>query len=168
MATIFNFQTKSGKQRGILAVYILHTLNKKPKSGYDILKEITEKTHGTWTPSKGTLYPLLTKLEKDKLIRINKVEQRSKTVYETTEKGIEQLKNIRKHAKEMEEKINQFRNMLSEIINQEKSEIISTMLEIRKLVIELSQTKHDEIQNMLDETLQELQNLAKKEGIPIE
>jgi DNA-binding PadR family transcriptional regulator len=168
MATIFNFQTKSGKQRGILAVYILHTLNKKPKSGYDILKEITEKTHGTWTPSKGTLYPLLTKLEKDKLIQINKVEQRSKTVYETTEKGIEQLKNIRKHAKEMEEKINQFRNMLSEIINQEKSEIISTMLEIRKLVIELSQTKHDEIQNMLDETLQELQNLAKKEGIPIE
>jgi DNA-binding PadR family transcriptional regulator len=168
MATIFNFQTKSGKQRGILAVYILHTLNKKPKSGYDILKEITEKTHGTWTPSKGTLYPLLTKLEKDKLIQINKVEQRSKTVYETTEKGIEQLKNVRKHAKEMEEKINQFRNMLSEIINQEKSEIISTMLEIRKLVIELSQTKHDEIQNMLDETLQELQNLAKKEGIPIE
>lgn len=168
MATIFNFQTKSGKQRGILAVYILHTLNKKPKSGYDILKEITEKTHGTWTPSKGTLYPLLTKLEKDKLIQINKVEQRSKTVYETTEKGIEQLKNIRKHAKEMEEKINQFRNMLSEIINQEKSEIISTMLQIRKLVIELSQTKHDEIQNMLDETLQELQNLAKKEGMPIE
>jgi len=168
MATIFNFQTKSGKQRGILSVYILHTLNKKPKSGYDILKEITEKTHGTWTPSKGTLYPLLTKLEKDKLIQINKVEQRSKTVYETTEKGIEQLKNIRKHAKEMEEKINQFRNMLSEIINQEKSEIISTMLEIRKLVIELSQTKHDEIQNMLDETLKELQNLAKKEGIPIE
>lgn len=168
MATIFNFQTKSGKQRGILAVYILHTLNKKPKSGYDILKEITEKTHGTWTPSKGTLYPLLTKLEKDKLIQINKVEQRSKTVYETTEKGIEQLKNIRKHAKEMEEKINQFRNMLSEIINQEKSEIISTMLEIRKLVIELSQTKHDEIQNLLDETLQELQNLAKKEGIPVE
>ena len=168
MATIFNFQTKSGKQRGILAVYILHTLNKKPKSGYDILKEITEKTHGTWTPSKGTLYPLLTKLEKDKLIQINKVEQRSKTVYETTEKGIEQLKNVRKHAKEMEEKINQFRNMLSEIINQEKSEIISTMLEIRKLVIELSQTKHDEIQNLLDETLQELQNLAKKEGIPVE
>lgn len=168
MATIFNFQTKSGKQRGILAVYILHTLHKKPKSGYDILKEITEKTHGAWTPSKGTIYPLLTKLEKDNLIQINKVEQRSKTVYETTEKGIEQLKNVRKHAKEMEEKINQFRNMLSEIINEEKSEIINTMLQIRKLVIELSQPRHDEIQDMLNNTLIRLQKLAKKEGIPLE
>ncbi|MBS3777824.1 MAG: PadR family transcriptional regulator [Candidatus Thermoplasmatota archaeon] len=168
MATIFNFQTKSGKQRGILAVYILHSLHKKPKSGYDILKEITEKTHGTWTPSKGTLYPLLTKLEKDNLIQINKVEQRSKTVYETTEKGIEQLNNIRKHAKEMEEKINQFRNMLSEIINEEKSEIISTMLQIRKLVIELSQTKQEKIQKMLNKTLNELQDLAQEEGIPVE
>ena len=159
MATIFNFQTKSGKQRGILAVYILHTLHKKPKSGYDILKEITEKTHGTWTPSKGTLYPLLSKLEKEDLIEINKVEQRSKTYYETTNKGITQLNNIRKHAEEMEEKINQFRNMLSEIINEEKSEIINTMLQIRKLVIQLSETRYEEIQNMLNQSLKNLQKI---------
>ncbi|MBS3802802.1 MAG: hypothetical protein KGY65_08650, partial [Candidatus Thermoplasmatota archaeon] len=81
---------------------------------------------------------------------------------------IEQLNNIRKHAKEMEEKINQFRNMLSEIINEEKSEIISTMLQIRKLVIELSQTKQEEIQKMLNKTLNELQDLAQEEGIPVE
>jgi DNA-binding PadR family transcriptional regulator len=160
MATIFNFQTKTGKQRGILSVYILHTLQKKPKSGYDILKEITEKTQGTWTPSKGTIYPLLTKLEKDDLIQVSKVEQRSKTVYETTNKGIEQLENIKKHAEEMEEKINQFRNILSEIINERNSEIINTMLQIRKLVIQLSKTKHDEIQIMLNNTLKKLQKLA--------
>ncbi len=168
MTTIFNFQTKSGKQRGILSAYILHTLHKKPKSGYDILKEITKKTQGAWTPSKGTIYPLLTKLEYEGLIEITKVEQRSKTVYETTENGIEQLNNIKKHAKEMEEKINQFRNMLSEIINEEKSEIISTMLQIRKLAIQLSELKHEEVKIMLYTALKQLQTLAKEEGMAYE
>jgi DNA-binding PadR family transcriptional regulator len=168
MTTIFNFQTKSGKQQGILAVYILHTLHKKPKSGYDLLKEITEKTHGAWTPSKGTLYPLLNKLEEDGFIEITQVEQRSKTIYETTKKGMDHLTNIRKHATEMEEKINQFRNMLSEIIDEEKSEIINTMLQIRKLIFQLPQTKHDEIQEILYNTLSQLQKLAKKEGLPDE
>lgn len=162
MATIFNFQTKTGKQRGILAVYILHSLHKKPKSGYDILKEITEKTHGAWTPSKGTVYPLLNRLEKENLIKIKKVEQRSKTIYESTNKGTRQLKNIKKHAKEMEEKINQFRNILSEIINEEKSDIITTLLQIRKLVLNISQSKHQEIQKMLNNTLEQLKTIAEE------
>jgi DNA-binding PadR family transcriptional regulator len=163
MATIFNFQTKSGKQRGILAVYILHSLQKKPKSGYDLLKEITEKTEGTWTPSKGTLYPLLTKLENDDLIKIKQIQQRSKTVYEPTEKGREQLRNIKKHAEEMEEKITQFRNMLSEIINEEKADLIKRMLQIRKLIFQLSETHKEEIENMLDNALKQLREIARTE-----
>ena len=163
MTTIFNFQTKSGKQQGILGVFILHSLHNEPKSGYDILKEITEKTQGAWTPSKGTLYPLLTKLEDDGLIQIKQIEQRSKTVYETTNKGITQLRNIKKHAKEMEEKINQFGNLLSDIINEEKSDIILKLLQIRKLAIQLSKTKHKELQSILDTTLERLQLIAEQD-----
>jgi len=165
MTSIFNFQTKSGKQQGILAVYILHSLQNQPKSGYDILKEITEKTKGAWTPSKGTLYPLLSKLENDELIEIKQVEQRSKTVYETTTKGVKQLINIKKHAKEMEEKITQFGNILSEIINEEKSDIIMTILQIRKLALQLSKTKQKEIQSTLDAVLERLNLLAEEEEI---
>lgn len=163
MTTIFNFQTKSGKQQGILSVYILHSLSKKPKSGYDLLKEITVKTEGAWTPSKGTIYPLLTKLENDGLIEVFRVGQRSKTVYETTSKGLSHLENVKKHAREMEEKINQFRQLLSEIINEENAQLINTMLQIRKLVIELAATKQDEIQNMLNNALYRLQKLAEEE-----
>ncbi len=167
MAPIFNFQTNSGKQRGILAVYILQSLHKKPKSGYDILKEITEKTKGTWTPSKGTLYPLLGKLEEEKLIQIQNIEQRSKTIYETTKQGEKQLSNIKKHTKEMDEKINQFRNILSEILDEEKKDIINIMLEIRSFIIQLSPTKHNEVKEMLENTLKRLQSLADNEGIII-
>ncbi len=165
MSAIFSFQTKSGKQRGILAIYIIHSLRKKPKSGYDLLKEITKKTEGTWTPSKGTLYPLLNSLEKENLIQIKKIGQRSKTVYEPTKKGLTQLANIRKHAQEMEEKISQFRNMLSEIINEDQSEIISLMLQLRKLIFQLSQTKKEEIQELLTKELKHLQNMAAQDGI---
>lgn len=168
MAPIFNFQTNSGKQRGILAVYVLHSLHKKPKSGYDILKEITEKTKGTWTPSKGTLYPLLSKLEEENLIQIQNIEQRSKTIYETTKQGEEQLSNIKKHTKEMEEKINQFRNILSEIIDEEKKDIINIMLQIREFIIQLAPAKHNEVKRMLENTLKNLQTLAENEGIELE
>mgnify|MGYP006282171849 CR=1 FL=1 len=165
MSAIFSFQTKSGKQRGILAIYILHSLQKKPKSGYDLLKEITKKTEGTWTPSKGTLYPLLNSLEEDGLIQINKIGQRSKILYEPTTKGIKQLSNIKKHAQEMEEKISQFRNMLSEIINEEQSEIISLMLQSRKLILQISQTKKEEIKALLTKELKHLKHMSEEEGI---
>lgn len=160
MATIFNFQTNSGKQRGILTAFILHSLQKKPKSGYDLLKEISEKTKGTWTPSKGTLYPLLTKLEEEELIQINKIEQRSRTIYETTDKGKNQLRNIKKHTKEMDEKINQFSNLLSEIIDEERKDFINLMIQIRKQVFKLSNRKGSEVQDILKNTLNKLENLS--------
>ena len=160
MATIFNFQTNSGKQRGILTAFILHSLQKNPKSGYDLLKEISEKTKGTWTPSKGTLYPLLTKLEEEELIQINKIEQRSRTIYETTDKGKNQLRNIKKHTKEMDEKINQFSNLLSEIIDEERKDFINLMIQIRKQVFKLSNRKGSEVQDILKNTLNKLENLS--------
>jgi DNA-binding PadR family transcriptional regulator len=163
MSHIFNFQTNSGKQRGILAVYILHSLHKKPKSGYDILKEITNKTEGTWTPSKGTLYPLLSKLEEEQLIKIHKVEPRSKTIYEITKRGEKHLNFIKQQTKEIDEKINKFRSILSEIIDEEKKDMINIMLQIRKLVIQLTKTNRGKVKKILENTLHTLQTLAESE-----
>ena len=48
MTGLWKFHCKNGKERGFLALYILHSLKNKPKSGYEILKEIEEKTKGKW------------------------------------------------------------------------------------------------------------------------
>jgi len=81
MAQIFSIETKKGKQRGILSIYILHSIKKKPKTGYDLIAEIKDKTEGTWDPSKGTIYPILKHLEEDNLISVKEIGLRSKKIF---------------------------------------------------------------------------------------
>ena len=130
MANIFNITTKTGKNRGILSIYILHSLKIKPKSGYEILSEIKEKTEGSWIPSKGTIYPLLKHLEKENLIRIKSVDKRSKNIFEITPEGKKILTNIKKHSKQMEEKFIQFRNLINEVVVQKNKEMNNLLFEI--------------------------------------
>jgi DNA-binding PadR family transcriptional regulator len=62
MTGFFKFAGRGGKERGLIALYVLHTLDKHPGSGYELIKEIEEKTGGKWVPSKGTLYTFLKQL----------------------------------------------------------------------------------------------------------
>ena len=47
MANLLNIPTKVGKQRGILSIYLLHSIKNNPKSGYELLSEIKGKTDGS-------------------------------------------------------------------------------------------------------------------------
>ena len=51
----------------------------------------------------------------------------------------------------------------ADIINEEKSAIILKLLQIRKLAIQLSKTKHKELQSILDTTLERLQLIAEQD-----
>lgn len=65
MNNLWKFSLEPGKDRGLLTIIILHSMEKEPKSGYDLLKEIAEKTNGTWVPNKGgTLYQYSNHLRK--------------------------------------------------------------------------------------------------------
>ncbi len=52
-------------QKGYIRVAVLILLNKKPSHGYEIMKEIKDKTRGFWKPTAGGVYPILRDLEKD-------------------------------------------------------------------------------------------------------
>jgi hypothetical protein len=86
MSGFFKFAGRSGKERGLLALYILHTLDGRPGSGYELIKEIEEKTGGKWVPSKGTLYPVLKQLEEEHLIELTGIGSRAKNIYTLTPK----------------------------------------------------------------------------------
>jgi DNA-binding PadR family transcriptional regulator len=78
-------------KRGLLRLFVLRTLSTEPKSGYDILKEITEKTQGEWHPSKGTIYPILTELDKEGLIETVEEGARARRAFRTTDEGMSHL-----------------------------------------------------------------------------
>jgi DNA-binding PadR family transcriptional regulator len=148
MPNIINFDTDNGRQKGILTVYLLHSLKKKPKSGYELLSEIKEKTEGTWVPSKGTIYPLLRQLEKAGLIKIKTKDKRSKNIFQITPKGRKMIVSAKKQGENMMKKFMKFRNLVIEII-EEDSQVLSTMMQIQNTVSMASKEKKNEVLNIL-------------------
>jgi PadR family transcriptional regulator, regulatory protein PadR len=55
--------------KGYTRIGILILLNKKPSHGYELMKEIKDRTKGFWTPTPGGVYPVLRSLEKEKYIK---------------------------------------------------------------------------------------------------
>lgn len=70
---------------GDLRLYLLSLLASAPRHGYDIMQSLAERTGGTYTPSAGTIYPRLSKLEEEGLV--TKTSDGRKTVYEITDAG---------------------------------------------------------------------------------
>ncbi|MDR1992814.1 MAG: PadR family transcriptional regulator [Nitrososphaerota archaeon] len=56
-------------QKGYIRMGIIILLNKKPSHGYEIMKEIDNRTKGCWTPTPGGIYPILRDLEKSGYIK---------------------------------------------------------------------------------------------------
>ena len=80
--------------KGLLPLYVLYTLSLGETNGNDISHKIGVRTNGLWIPSTGGIYPLLKKLEKEKLVvgEWNKSKKAQK-IYRITEEGIRQLEN---------------------------------------------------------------------------
>lgn len=70
---------------GDLRLYLLSLLDEKPLHGYGIIQALSERTGGTYTPSAGTIYPRLAKLEDEGLV--TKSQDGRTTVYEITDAG---------------------------------------------------------------------------------
>jgi DNA-binding PadR family transcriptional regulator len=148
MSNILNFETHNGQQRGILTMYLLCSLKRKPKSGYEIISEIKEKTEGTWVPSKGTIYPLLRQLEKGGLIMVKTTEKRSKNIFKITPKGKKIILNTKKQGESMMKKFMKFRNLIIDMI-EEDSEVLSTMMQIQNSVFMSYNGKNNEVIKIL-------------------
>ncbi|HZO05016.1 MAG TPA: PadR family transcriptional regulator [Solirubrobacterales bacterium] len=56
-------------RRGDVRAAILALLAERPMHGYEMIKELEERTQGAWTPSAGSIYPTLQMLEDEGLVR---------------------------------------------------------------------------------------------------
>lgn len=79
--------------KGYLRLIVMKTLANRKLSGYDLTKQI-EKSTGTWKPSFGSIYPLLEKLLREKLVVVEVQERRK--LYMLTEDGKKHLAAIDK------------------------------------------------------------------------
>ena len=79
---------------GNLRLYLLALLDEQPRHGYELIQAMSERFGGTYSPSAGTIYPRLSKLEEEGLV--SKSTDGRKTVYEITDAGRAELE-ARRH-----------------------------------------------------------------------
>ena len=84
------FEKRAGTRagRGEVRAAVLALLAEKPMHGYQIIREIEERSGGSWKPSAGSVYPTLQLLADEGLVSTE--ESNGRKIYSLTEAGREE------------------------------------------------------------------------------
>jgi DNA-binding PadR family transcriptional regulator len=107
-------------QKGYIRVASLIILNKQPAHGYEIMKEIKDKTKGFWKPTAGGVYPILRDLENAGYIVGDWSTQKNRKIkiYKITETGEAILKRAIVKQSELANNMNSlFQEFARDVLN---------------------------------------------------
>ena len=76
-------------RRGDVRLAVLRLLADEPRNGYQLMQTIEERSGGNWRPSPGSMYPTLSQLEDEGLIR--SVDEEGTRLFQITDAGREHL-----------------------------------------------------------------------------
>jgi DNA-binding PadR family transcriptional regulator len=83
---------RSGRaRRGDVRLALLRLLAEEPRNGYQLIQAIEERSEGLWRPSPGSVYPTLSQIEDEGLIR--SVDVQGARRFELTDAGREHLES---------------------------------------------------------------------------
>lgn len=88
---------------GSLRLYLLALLDERPRHGYELIQAMSDRFGGTYSPSAGTIYPRLSKLEEEGLV--TKTSDGRKSVYEITDAGRTELEARRPELDAIEDEV---------------------------------------------------------------
>jgi DNA-binding PadR family transcriptional regulator len=89
---------------GRFRLYILKLLAEGPRHGYEIIKALEERFEGLYTPSAGTVYPRLARLEADGLVTRSD-EEGERKIYRITPAGRAELRRRETDLDDLEDDI---------------------------------------------------------------
>ncbi len=76
---------RRGRARGDIRAAVLALVAEQPRHGYEIIQEIADRSGGVWRPSPGSVYPTLSQLQDEGLVRVEQTDGRR--VVHLTEAG---------------------------------------------------------------------------------
>ncbi len=111
---------------GRLRLYLLKLLDESPRHGYDVIRELEDRFMGLYSPSAGTVYPRLARLESEGLVTHEVSEGRK--VYQITDAGRQELDARRGDLDDLEQEISgSVRDLATEI----RSEVRGSVADLR-------------------------------------
>ena len=102
---------------GALRLYLLALLESGPKHGYELIKALSDRFGGTYSPSAGTIYPRLAKLEEEGLVATRTEGRR--TNYSITPAGLVELNRRRDELADVENDISASVRRLADKLRQD-------------------------------------------------
>jgi len=106
-------------RRAFLKYIVLKIIKDKPTHGYEIIKTVELRSNGRWTPSAGSIYPILEGLESKGFIQSEEIERRK--VYAITPKGVTALDHMTQEKMELLNEMSRIINSVTE--DNEKSDL---------------------------------------------
>ncbi len=125
-------------QKGRLKFLVLWLLAESPKKGIEIIDDIAKMTWGWWKPSPGSIYPLLSTLEKE-----GEVIRKENGIYEITKKGMEEISdylpprykgNVETGVEELESLIDFFEDIGRENLLPYKDRLTNAINRLERLI----------------------------------
>ncbi|MEU1899667.1 PadR family transcriptional regulator [Nocardiopsis dassonvillei] len=117
MSTIFG--------HGRLRLYLLKLLDENPRHGYEIISLLRDRFLGVYSPSPGTIYPRLARLEEEGLV--THTEEGGRKVYSLTDKGREELRERENDLNDLEREITDSVRDIARAVKQDVRATISSL-----------------------------------------
>jgi len=160
-------------QKGYMRIAFLLLLSKKPCHGYEMMKEVEDRTEGFWKPTAGGVYPILQSLEEAGYIKGKwGPQKRKRKIYHITEAGKRILdRALLKHSRIAESMNSLFEEYVRSVLDIETNGLpiprfpnfFSPFLEKEsKTRIEALEMKRKRIQNMVNMLQDELRSVDKR------
>ncbi|KUP96542.1 PadR family transcriptional regulator [Thermobifida cellulosilytica] len=119
MSTIFG--------HGRLRLYLLKLLDERPRHGYEIISLLRDRFLGIYSPSPGTIYPRLARLEEEGLVTHEEVDGRK--VYRLTDKGRAELHERTRDLEDLERELTESVRDIARAVQRDVRDTISHLRE---------------------------------------
>jgi DNA-binding PadR family transcriptional regulator len=154
---------------GQLRLYLLQLVAEQPVTGYDIIRLMENRFLGLYTPSTGTVYPRLHRLESDGLITRSKVGSRS--IYSISPTGQQELTRRREDLDLLTHKIDGRQQELADEVRAQvydRAEETRSQLDTAAAELRRSQ-RHglgEEVLGALGDARENLRHIARRRWFP--
>ena len=102
-------------------------LDEEPRHGYEVIRLLRDRFMGVYSPSPGTIYPRLARLEEEGLVTHDEVDGRK--VYRITEAGRDELRSRSDELDELEEELSA---SVSNIVREVREDVRQTVRSLRE------------------------------------
>ncbi|HUK71124.1 MAG TPA: PadR family transcriptional regulator [Streptosporangiaceae bacterium] len=124
---------------GRLRLYLLKLLDEAPRHGYEVIRLLQDRFMGVYSPSPGTIYPRLARLEEEGLLTHD--EEDGRKIYRITDKGREEINRRLDELDDLEREITE---SVSGIAREVKEDVRETVRSLREELTWATREVHKE------------------------